>query len=138
MQRSIRIGYFAHSLRSDWNNGNAHFLRGLMRALQCNGAEVVAYEPKSAWSIENLRVEEDGPRAIDTFEKIFSDLDVRTYSVGDSQELWKERLQGNELVVMHEWNPVELAWIVLELRDELGYKLLFHDTHHRASSSPES
>jgi spore maturation protein CgeB len=25
----------------------------------------------------------------------------------------------------------------LELRDQLGFRLLFHDTHHRASSSPE-
>ncbi len=33
MSRSFRIAYFAHSLRSDWNNGNAHFLRGLLRSL---------------------------------------------------------------------------------------------------------
>src|SRR5579884_2180221 len=56
MQHSLRLAYFAHSLRSDWNNGNAHFLRGLLRALRCSGAEVTAYEPESAWSIENLKL----------------------------------------------------------------------------------
>ena len=44
MSRKLRIAYLAHSLRSDWNNGNAHFLRGLLRALGAIGHEVVAFE----------------------------------------------------------------------------------------------
>jgi spore maturation protein CgeB len=40
-------------------------------------------------------------------------------------------------VILHEWNSAGLARTLLHLRDKLGYKLLFHDTHHRASSSPE-
>ncbi len=138
MQRRQRIGYFAHSLRSDWNNGNAHFLRGLLRALHCAGAEVTAYEPESAWSIENLRAERDGERALDSFTAAFSDLDIQTYAPEESDELWIERLRGTELVILHEWNPPELAQLLLRLRDQLGCTLLFHDTHHRASSSPES
>ena len=138
MQRSLRLAYFAHSLRSDWNNGNAHFLRGLLRALRCSGADVTAYEPESAWSIENLQAEVDGSRALGDFAATFSDLDIQTYSARETLEVWRERLRGTELVVMHEWNPSELAGLLLSLRDELGYKLLFHDTHHRASSSPES
>lgn len=138
MQRRLRISYFAHSVRSDWNNGNAHFLRGLLRALRCKGADVTVYEPESAWSIENLRAEKDGIRALDSFVETFSDLDVQTYSADDSNELWKERLRGTELVILHEWNPSVLARMLVELKEELGYKLLFHDTHHRASSSPES
>jgi spore maturation protein CgeB len=138
MQRRLRISYFAHSVRSDWNNGNAHFLRGLLRALRCQGAEVTVYEPESAWSIENLRAEKDGARAIDSFVERFSDLNVQTYSADESKELWRERVRGSELVVLHEWNSSQLARILVELKDELGYKLLFHDTHHRASSSPES
>ncbi len=138
MQRRLRISYFAHSLRSDWNNGNAHFLRGLLRALECQGAEVTAYEPESAWSIENLRAEREGERALDAFTAEFSDLNIQTYAPNETDELWTERLRGTELVILHEWNPPELAHLLLRLRDELGYKLLFHDTHHRASSSPES
>ena len=30
----LNIHLFAHSWVSDWNHGNAHFLRGLARALQ--------------------------------------------------------------------------------------------------------
>src|SRR5579875_369669 len=138
MQRSLRVAYFAHSLRSDWNNGNAHFLRGLLRALQSEGCSVTVYEPESAWSIENLRAEDAGERALDSFAAAFSDLDIQTYAPDESDEIWTERLRGTELVILHEWNPPELAHLLLRLREKLGYKLLFHDTHHRASSSPES
>jgi spore maturation protein CgeB len=138
MQRKVRIAYFAHSLRSDWNNGNAHFLRGLIRALQCEGAEVTTYEPDSAWSIENLRAECGGERALDAFTAAFSNLDIQTYAPDETNELWVERLRGTGLVILHEWNPPELAQLLLRLRNVLGYKLLFHDTHHRASSSPDS
>ena len=43
----------------------------------------------------------------------------------------------SRLLFVHEWNPPELANVLLALREELGFRLLFHDTHHRASSSPE-
>ena len=33
MSTSMDIRYFAHSWVSDWNHGNAHFLRGLAREL---------------------------------------------------------------------------------------------------------
>ena len=44
------ICMFVHSLRSDWNNGNAHFLRGLARGLVSLGHEVRTYEPQNGWS----------------------------------------------------------------------------------------
>jgi spore maturation protein CgeB len=136
MPRKLRLAYFAHTLRSDWNNGNAHFLRGLMRALQHDGHEVTVYEPIEEWSIENLRSEAAGARALSSFGATYSDLRVETYA-SDPQELWRERLSGTDIVLLHEWNPPEMAQRLLRLRDDLGYKLLFHDTHHRASSSPE-
>jgi spore maturation protein CgeB len=138
MQPRLRLAYFAHSLRSDWNNGNAHFLRGLLRALQNCGVDVTVFEPESAWSIENLRAESLGTRALDDFTSEFSDLDIQTYAPDESAELFAERLRGTNVVILHEWNPPELAQLLLTLRDRLGFKLLFHDTHHRASSSPES
>ena len=33
MNQQLSIALFSHSLVSDWNHGNAHFLRGLMREL---------------------------------------------------------------------------------------------------------
>ncbi len=137
MPRNLRLAYFAHTLRSDWNNGNAHFLRGLMRALRQAGHDVTAYEPEQEWSIDNLRTEPTGAQSLDLFLDTYADLDVQTYADGESDELWRERLRGTEIVILHEWNPPVLAQRLLTWREDLGYKLLFHDTHHRASSSPE-
>ena len=41
----MRIVLFCHSLISDWNHGNAHFLRGIASELQACGHHVAAYEP---------------------------------------------------------------------------------------------
>ena len=136
MPRKLRLAYFAHTLRSDWNNGNAHFLRGLMRALKQSGHEVTVYEPERAWSIDNLREEASGPRSLTRFRETYADLNVHTYTT-ENEEWWREHLREVDIVVLHEWNPPSLAQMLLRLREEIGYKLLFHDTHHRASSSPE-
>ena len=47
MSRKFRMAYFAHSLRSDWNNGNAHFLRGLLAHLGRLGHEVTVFDPST-------------------------------------------------------------------------------------------
>src|SRR5579875_3490007 len=74
MRRNLRLGYFAHTLRSDWNNGNAHFLRGLMRALRQLGHDVTTYEPEAEWSIDNLRTEPKGLASLDRFIETYADL----------------------------------------------------------------
>jgi spore maturation protein CgeB len=50
----MQIVMFYHSLLSDWNHGNAHFLRGVVSELRSRGHDVRVYEPKDAWSLENL------------------------------------------------------------------------------------
>ena len=50
----MRIVGFYHSLVSDWNHGNAHFLRGVVRELLARGHDVRIYEPADGWSRENL------------------------------------------------------------------------------------
>lgn len=146
MPPSLRLAYFAHALRSDWNNGNAHFLRGLLRALALAGHNVTAFEPEPAWSIDNLRTEPAGERSLQRFHELYTDLNIHTYppesaeaaaAAEDMQQQWRERLRNTDIVILHEWNPPALAQMLLQLRKDLGYKLLFHDTHHRASSSPE-
>ena len=42
----MRFHLYTHSLVSDWNHGNAHFLRGIMRDLQRRGHQAIAYEPQ--------------------------------------------------------------------------------------------
>jgi spore maturation protein CgeB len=137
MQDRFRIAYLAHTLRSDWNNGNAHFLRGLMRALGAIGHQVTAFETIQGWSIDNLRTEAEGERSLTDFRRVYPDVRLKLYRDGEADENWRERLRGFDVVVLHEWNAPELAQRLLRLRAELGFSLMFHDTHHRASSTPE-
>ncbi len=139
MQHELRIAYFAHAIRSDWNNGNAHFLRGLLHQLGVAGQSVTIFEPDHEWSIDNLREEPLGVDSLEHFNETYPDLDIELYRPDQVQEreLWQRTLHSYDLVVVHEWNPPQLAHLLLELRTNLGFRLLFHDTHHRASSSPE-
>lgn len=139
MLPELRVAYLAHSLRSDWNNGNVHFLRGLMRGMVRLGHNVRIFEPCCSWSIQNLREEEFGRRSLQQFAATYPDLSISTYSSSDPANLcfWRNSLRDRDIVILHEWNPPELAHALLQLRDELGFRLLFHDTHHRASSSPQ-
>ena len=53
----MKIVLFYHSLVSDWNHGNAHFLRGVATELIDRGHDVHIYEPANSWSRENLVAE---------------------------------------------------------------------------------
>ena len=137
MSPDLHLTYLTHSLRSDWNNGNAHFLRGLLASMHRLGHTVEVLEPEHEWSINNLRDEPEGRRSLDDFARRYPDLPIRTYSAHLSDlEQWRDLLRSSNVVILHEWNPPALAQLLLDLRDELGFRLLFHDTHHRASSSP--
>ena len=50
----MRVAFFYHSLASDWNHGNAHFLRGVVGELLARGHRVDVYEPADAWSVTQL------------------------------------------------------------------------------------
>ena len=141
MPAKLRLAYFAHSFRSDWNNGNAHFLRGLMRAMVAMGHQVTLLEPASEWSIENLRQEVEGEHALAEFAETYPELKVETYAFHEEEDVLceqlRELLRDTEVILLHEWNPPALAQLLLRLRDAMGFQLMFHDTHHRASSSPQ-
>ncbi len=132
-----RIVYCAHSIRSDWNNGNAHFLRGLLRGLHMLGHCVTALEPEDGWSYSNLLAEgERGRRSLEQFAAVYPELKVRTYTDPGDPVLVKT-LREADIVIVHEWTEPALVDRVLALREQHGFRALFHDTHHRASSSPE-
>jgi len=57
----MRVVMFCHSLVSDWNHGNAHFLRGVCAELIARGHSVGVYEPRDAWS-RDLQAEPPCPR----------------------------------------------------------------------------
>ena len=131
----MKFAYFTHSLRSCWNHGNAHFLRGVLRELQAAGHEVAAFEPKGAWSPTNL-LADHGPAGLDAWRAAYPELSSTTYPADvDLAEL----TDGADVVIVHEWNEQALVAAVGDLRRRgARFTLLFHDTHHRAVSDPEA
>ncbi len=132
----MRIVMFYHSLLSDWNHGNAHFLRGVVSELRSRAHEVRVYEPKDAWSLENL-LAEHGEEPIQKFYAAYPGLESTQYDL-KTLDL-NEALDGADLVIVHEWNDRELVQRVGKHRASVGgYRLLFHDTHHRSVSDRSS
>lgn len=130
----MKIGMFYHSLLSDWNHGNAHFLRGIVKELQKRGHQVQVFEPKEGWSLSNLK-NDHGEDPLQEFQQYYPGLRSEFY---DSKNLdLKKMLEGLDLVIVHEWNAPELVAQIGKYKAQIGYKLLFHDTHHRAVSRPE-
>lgn len=139
MNQPLEIRYFAHSWVSDWNHGNAHFLRGLARELGRLGHHVRCYEQLGSWSLSNLMRHEGETAiaAIDDFRLKFPQLDVRFYKDDETfTPLLEEELQGADIVIIHEWNPPQVINAILALKAKFGFRALFHDTHHRAYTSP--
>ena len=129
----MRAVFFCHAFSSCWNNGNAHFLRGVTRELARLGHEVVVCEPLDGWSRNNAL--QDGGEAI-LLEAASLVSGVRVHSYKGLPDL-DEVLQGADCVVVHEWNPPELiARIGRRRAHGAGFTLLFHDTHHRAVTAP--
>lgn len=126
----MRIVMFYHSLLSDWNHGNAHFLRGVVTELLYRGHDVRVYEPKDAWSVQNL-LAEYGEKPVREFRAVYPQLKSVRYDLGS---LDVDRvLDGADLVVVHEWNDHDLVSRIGEHHAHArGYFLLFHDTHHRS------
>jgi spore maturation protein CgeB len=132
----MRIVMFYHSLISDWNHGNAHFLRGVASELTQRGHEVCVYEPADSWSVRNL-LADCGPTAIDAFRRAYPGLSSQRYAL-PAFDL-ERALDRADLVLVHEWNEPELiARIGAERRKTRSFRLLFHDTHHRAATEPDA
>jgi spore maturation protein CgeB len=135
MNGKLSIRMFAHSWVSDWNHGNAHFLRGLARELVRAGHDVRCFEELGSWSLKNLIAEERecATETIDDFRAKFPELNVHFYNRDESlPQLLRSELAGADLVLVHEWNHPQVVNTLLSLKDELGFRALFHDTHHRA------
>ena len=128
----MKFVFYTHSLISDWNHGNAHFLRGVMRDLVQRGHEALALEPQQSWSRDNL-VHDQGPAALERFKETFPDLRSQIYPQDFDHEA---AIADADVVVVHEWTePALVERIGKAKRDGGRFTLLFHDTHHRAVSS---
>ncbi|WP_105419158.1 glycosyltransferase [Neorhizobium sp. T25_27] len=128
----MKFIFYTHSLISDWNHGNAHFLRGVMRDLIRRGHEAFALEPQDSWSRANL-LKEQGPVAVQKFRETFPELTAQIYD-GDFDH--EAAIADADVIVVHEWTEPELVERIGRIRRNGGrFTLIFHDTHHRAVSA---
>jgi len=130
----VRIVMFYHSLVSDWNHGNAHFLRGIVSEFRRRGNQVRVFEPADGWSLENL-LQEYGPEAIRQFHRAYPELSSTPHNGFD--DTVTRALDQADLVIVHEWNePGLVAAIGAHHARRQKYRLYFHDTHHRMVTEP--
>lgn len=131
----MRFLFYTHSLVSDWNHGNAHFLRGVMRDLVARGHDALALEPEDGWSRANL-LRDQGEAALARFAETFPELCSEQYGPDFDHEA---ALSQADVVVVHEWTePALVGRIGRARRDGGRFTLLFHDTHHRAVSEHDA
>ena len=131
----MKIRLFYHSLLSDWNHGNAHFLRGIATDLMERGHDVIVFEPADGWSLQNLRAAH-GDEPIKRFHAAYPNLRSISYDLArfDAGEV----LADADLVIVHEWNAPELVRRIGNARRRGSFVALFHDTHHRLVTAPET
>jgi spore maturation protein CgeB len=129
----MKFAFFYHAITSCWNNGHAHFLRGVTRALAKFGHSVTVCEEEDGWSRRNA-VADGGSEMLQKLDQAFPFVRIARASPPRLDEV----LAGADVVVVHEWNEPALI-SALGRRRLLGgpFQLLFHDTHHRAVTAPE-
>ena len=132
----MRVALFYHSLVSDWNHGNAHFLRGIATELLERGHAVQVFEPRDGWSRTNL-LAEHGEAPLAAFHRAYPRLRSVLYDSSSFDPA--PVLEASDLALVHEWNDRELVRRIGTLRRRHpGLRVLFHDTHHRSVTSPRS
>src|SRR4051794_23096667 len=131
----MRVVMFYHSLVSDWNHGNAHFLRGVVTELLKQGHDVRVWEPADGWSLQNMLLQH-GQEPLRLFRDAYPSLISKRY---DPERLdLDEAFDGADVVLVHEWNEPDVVQRIGTHHKRSGrYSLLFHDTHHRSVTDPK-
>jgi spore maturation protein CgeB len=129
----MKAVFFSHAFTSCWNNGNAHFLRGVTRELARLGHQVIVCEPDQGWSRSNALCD-GGEVILQEAESLVPTVQVHRYDACPDLDYV---LHAADLAIVHEWNPPALI-AALGRRRAAGarFTLLFHDTHHRAVTAP--
>ncbi len=130
----MKLVLFCHSFVSCWNNGHAHFLRGIAREMLRLGHHVSVFEPESGWSRTNA-IRDGGAAVLAEAAALVPGVSIETYR--EERPDLDRATAGADLVIVHEWST---PWLVSALgRHRIGggrYTLLFHDSHHRSVTAP--
>lgn len=128
----MRFVFFYHAFTSCWNNGHAHFLRGVTRELARLGHQVVVFEEERGWSRQNA-VADGGRDILAEAAGLVDGVQIRNVALATLDEA----LGDADVVLVHEWNEPQLVAAIGKRRKSGGrFELLFHDTHHRAVTAP--
>ena len=130
----MKFALFYQSFVSCWNNGHAHFLRGIARELVRLGHQVTVYEPENGWSRGNA-LRDGGASILAEAKHLVPGVNLQVY---DPETLDLDRVaNGVDVVMVHEWNDPKLIANLGERRSVgARFLLLFHDAHHRAITAP--
>src|SRR4051812_40831367 len=109
----MRFVAFTHSLISDWNHGNAHFLRGIAAEFLARGWDVTVLEPEDGWSRMNL-LQQHGDAALSRFHTAFPELSSELYNLRAPgfPGMLSEVLDSADIVLVHEWNDPALVAMI--------------------------
>jgi spore maturation protein CgeB len=130
----VKVVLFYHSILSCWNNGHAHFMRGIARELIRLGHEVEVFEPEDGWSRLNA-VKDGGAAILDEAATLVPGLRIRTYQ--EARFDFDQATDGAGLVLVHEWNsPSVVSALGRQRAAGAAHLLLFHDSHHRSVTAP--
>jgi spore maturation protein CgeB len=104
----MNIAFLGHSIVSDWNHGNAHFFRGLIKALHRRGHHVTFFEPRGAWSLAKLQQQQNvsEQEALAAFSDRFPFVTPHFY---DETTDWRETLTAFDATLVHEWTDTPLV-----------------------------
>lgn len=132
----MNIVLFTHSLTSCWNHGNAHFQRGVLAELASLGHDVRAFEPADGWSLANLERDHGASGVAAAAGGVDERIRLERYH-GQAFDV-AGALDGAELVIVHEWTEPWLVSAIGRARRGGRFTLLFHDTHHRTVTAPDT
>lgn len=113
----MRVVMFYHSVVSDYNHRDAHFLRGVVTEMTSRGHDVTVFEPKDGMSRQCL-LTEHGREALRKFRRAYPHISYSYYNT-DNIDL-DLALEGAELVIVHEWNEGALVSKIGEHRKRRG------------------
>jgi spore maturation protein CgeB len=132
----MKVVLFCHAFTSCWNNGHAHFLRGIARELIALGHRISVYEPRRGWSRANA-LADGGEGSLDEAARLVPGARIHCYDweAGDGAEL-EAALDGADVVLVHEWNEPALVAAIGRRRQKARFQAYFMDSHHRAVTSP--
>ena len=132
----MRLVYFTHSLKSCWNHGNAHFLRGVLRALARTGHERGGLRAGGRLEPGEPAGRPGRGRARPIRRRLSGAAFRRLPRRAGHGRGARRRGPGGRPRngPTRPWSPR----IGRRRRRGRAFRLLFHDTHHRAVSAPDT